>query len=74
METINLTFKQFRDVGISLDITHVMVYPNGDIGYKIKNPNLWHTKPWGGLFTDNRKKALFAHLPVGSYKVTATYA
>jgi hypothetical protein len=76
MATIKLTFDQLRDAGLSLDLIDITVQPDGQVFYTRKNgsADLRATKPWGGVITDNRAKALFTPLGVGRHQVNAVYA
>ena len=66
---MKLTFTQLRDANLSAQIISVDIYPNGDMFYKYANPttDLRATKPWSGKITDNKAKALFKNLSVGTH-------
>ena len=68
---MRLTFAQLRDANLSAQIISVNVYPNGDVFYKFANPttDLRATKPWGSEITDNKAKALFKNLSVGTHYI-----
>jgi hypothetical protein len=68
---MRLTFTQLRAANLSAQIISVNVYPNGDMFYKYANPttDLWATKPWNSEITDNKAKALFKNLSVGTHYI-----
>lgn len=71
---MKLTFAQIRDANLSAQIISVDIYPNGDMFYKFANPttDLRATKPWNSEITDNKAKALFKNLLVGTHYIEVT--
>tara|TARA_R110002126_G_scaffold84152_3_gene204763 strand:+ start:33 stop:254 length:222 start_codon:yes stop_codon:yes gene_type:complete len=72
---MRLTFAQLRAANLSAQITSVNVYPNGDMFYKYANPtttDLRAAKPWSSKITDNKAKALFTALAVGTHYIEVT--
>ena len=68
---MKLTYAQLRDANLSAQIISVDIYPNGDMFYKFDNPttDLRATKPWNSEITDNKAKALFKNLSVGTHYI-----
>jgi hypothetical protein len=68
---MRLTFAQLRAANLSAQIISVNVYPNGDMFYKYANPttDLRATKPWNSKMTDDKAKALFKNLSVGTHYI-----
>lgn len=69
--SMKLRAAQLRAANLSAQIMSVTVYPNGDVFYKYANPtaHLRAAKPWGSKITDNKAKALFTGLAVGTHYI-----